>query len=181
MTSDATAGGERLGPEDAALLLERIDRSWAALDGAVRGLSEQQLSEPGADGWAITDHLVHIAAWERSALALVQRRPRHEALGVGEATYEAHDVDRVNDAIYRANRGRPLADVLRDLAETHAQMRAKLAELSPADLARPYDQYLPDQGGDQTGPRRPILDWIVGNTYEHFDEHRAWMAARRGG
>jgi uncharacterized protein (TIGR03083 family) len=181
VTNDAGSGEERLRPDDKALLLERIDRSWTALDEAVRSLSEQQLTAPGADGWAIKDHLVHVAAWERSALALLQRRPRYEGLGVDEATYESHDVDRVNDAIYRNNRERLLAEVLQDFRETHARTRAVIAGLSPEDLARPYAQYLPEPGGEDTGPQRPVLDWVVGNTYAHFDEHRDWIRARSGG
>lgn len=143
----------------------------------MRSLSEQQLITPGADGWTIKDHLVHLAAWERSALALLQRRPRHGGLGIDEATYAAHDVDRVNDAIFRANRDRPLADVLRDLQETHTQTRSLLERLSPEDLAQSYSQYLPEPG-DETAPQRPVRDWVVGNTYAHFDEHRDWITAQ---
>ncbi|HET8629033.1 MAG TPA: hypothetical protein VFL91_16545, partial [Thermomicrobiales bacterium] len=46
---------------------------------------------------------------------------------------------------------------------------------SDADLTRTYAQYLPDEPGEDTGT--PIAEYIAGDTYEHFDEHRGWIAA----
>ena len=47
-----------------------------------------------------------------------------------------------------------------------------LAPLSDEDLQRPYSDFDPaaTQGAD-----RPIIGWIVGDTYDHYDEHRGWI------
>lgn len=42
-----------------------------------------------------------------------------------------------------------------------------------ADLFRTYSYFQPDEPGEDSG--RPIIAWIIGNTYEHYDEHRAWI------
>jgi uncharacterized protein (TIGR03083 family) len=179
--TNSTDSDRPLQPQDKALLMERIDRAWAELNGAVRGLSEQELTRPGPDGWAMKDHLAHISAWERSALALLRGMPRHEALGVDEATYQSHDVERVNDAIEQRNRGRPLAEVLADFEQTHADVLTALERLTPDDLAKPYEQYLPSEAeAGSSGPQRPVLDWVVGNTYDHYAEHTGWIRAQFG-
>jgi hypothetical protein len=48
---------------------------------------------------------------------------------------------------------------------------AALSRLSDADLKKPYSHYQPSDP-DQ---KRPVLDWVGGNTYEHYAEHIAWI------
>ena len=51
----------------------------AAVVLAAEGLSEEQMTTiHDPQGWAAKDHLVHIAAWERSVAVFLQGRPRHE-------------------------------------------------------------------------------------------------------
>jgi uncharacterized protein (TIGR03083 family) len=170
MSQDDTA------PRDNAELLARIERSWAALMEAVGRLDDTQLSAPrDSAGWAIKDHLAHLAAWERSIVYLLQGKPRHEGLGIDEATYLAGDVERDNAAIHERTKDLPPAAVLENLRDVHRQMLDTLAELTDADLSKTYSQYLPDEPGEDKGA--PIAAYIAGDTYELFDEHRAWIAA----
>lgn len=166
-------------PRDKTELLARIDRSWAALMEAVGRLSDAQLAAPrDAAGWAIKDHLAHLAAWERSIVYLLRGQPRHEALGIDEATYRAGlagDVERDNAAIYERTKDLPPAAVLETLRDVHRQLLDALAGLTDADLGKTYSQYLPDEPGEDS--EAPIADYIAGDTYEHFDEHHAWIAA----
>jgi hypothetical protein len=53
-------------------------------------------------------------------------------------------------------------------------MLAALAGMSDAELFKPYASYTGETAGDD---RRPIIGWIVGNTYEHYAEHQAWIEA----
>ncbi|HEX5503920.1 MAG TPA: ClbS/DfsB family four-helix bundle protein [Thermomicrobiales bacterium] len=163
-------------PRDKAELLARIDRSWAALLETVGRLGDAQLAAPrDAAGWAIKDHLAHLAAWERSIVYLLRGQPRHEGLGIDEATYWAGDMERDNVAIHERTRDLPPAAVLESLRDVHRQMLDAIAGLTDADLSKTYAQYLPDEPGDDKGT--PIAEYIASDTYEHFDEHRGWIAA----
>ena len=49
-----------------------------------------------------------------------------------------------------------------------------LAPLSDADLQRPYAEY--GEGGGRSADR-PIIGWIIGDTYEHYEEHLGYLRA----
>ncbi len=155
-------------------LLRRIRDSRAALEQMVARLGEVQLTTPGLDGWSVKDHLAHVAAWEESLLALLEGRDRNAAIGIDPSSAESanHDVDALNAIIQRRSRERSLADVLATFRETHGRVLAMLAKLTDADLLRPYSHYQPN-----VEPRdpRPVIGWIDGNTWEHYDEHSTWI------
>src|SRR5438094_2236079 len=122
-------------PRDKAELLDRIGRSRASLEGTIDSLSEAQLAAPGpGGGWSAKDHLAHLAAWERKALAELEGRPPHEVFGVDGASYEASDVDRLNEMIYRRNKERPAGEVLADFRESHRRLLAALERAADAAL-----------------------------------------------
>lgn len=166
-------------PRDKAELLERIGWSRAALEGAIDRLSETQLTAPrDQQGWSVKDHLAHLAAWERSLAYLLRGRPRHEGLGVDEAAYLEDDEDGLNAVIHEHNQARPLPEVLVAFRQSHEQVLDALAGLTDADLLKTYSHYLPDEPGQDSG--EPILKRIVGNTEEHYAEHRRWIEALAG-
>jgi len=152
--------------------IERIDAAWQTLTDLVQGMDEATLSAPGPDGWAIRDHLVHVAAWEHSLLALVQGRDRPAAMGVSLET--AADTDQVNDAVFKAHRHESIEGVRRYSAESHASLIAALGELSDADLLLPYSFYQPSVPDEM----RPVAGWVAGNTYDHYAEHVEWIKER---
>jgi len=155
-----------------AELLERIDASYAALAKTLQRLSDDQLSRPAPSGWAIKDHLAHLAAWELGIAALLQHHPRYAAMQVEEAMEQDKSTDELNDLIYQQNAGLSPAEAREKFEAAHGQMLQVLESLSDDDLFRPYADYLPEGG---QGFRDPVLNWIVGNTYEHFDEHKAYI------
>jgi hypothetical protein len=135
------------------------------------GLSDDQMTAPGADGgWSVKDHLAHLAAWERGIVALLNRQPRWPAMGLDEETVNRLDEDGVNAALDQLNKGRALADVLADFEQAHRDMMAVLGRLSFDDLLKPYSEYAPGSDG-----RNPVLGSIIGNTSYHYDEHRPWI------
>ena len=68
-------------------VVARIDQAWSELERTVKTLSEQALiGIRDRAGWAVKDHLIHLAAWEQALLAGLDGRPRHEALGIDETT-----------------------------------------------------------------------------------------------
>jgi hypothetical protein len=162
-------------PQTKADLLARMAQGRAALEQALGQLSEAQLTATGPNGgWAIKDHLFHLAAWERGIAALLQRRPRWAAMGLDEAAISNYDEERVNALIYQKNEDRSLVEILADFHEAHRHMLAALDGLSDAELFKPYAYFTGEAAGSDT---RPIIGWIIGNTYEHYAEHQAWIEA----
>ncbi len=66
-------------------VIEPIEAGWQELTALVESLGPAGLTLSGADGWAVKDHLVHIAAWEHSLLALLDGGDRRSAMGVPAA------------------------------------------------------------------------------------------------
>lgn len=162
-------------PRDMASLLARIAAARAALEGVLDGLTEARLTAPGGPGgWSIKDHLAHLARWEYSLAALLTGQPRHAAMDVDEATYQA-GADAINAILSARDRARPLAAVRADFDAAHGQVLAALARLGDADLTRTYSSYQPDEPGEDSG--EPIVNWIAGNTYEHYGEHQQAIEA----
>ena len=154
-----------------AILLQRIEASWASLDELTAELSQHQLTTPGRDGWSTKDHLAHLAAWNLSLVALLEGRDRDAALGVWDVPSE--EVDVVNDLLHRRHLGLVPDEVEALQLGSRRLVREALARLSDEDLARPYNDFqadhpLPD--GDQ-----PVLGWINGNTNEHVEEHIGYI------
>jgi uncharacterized protein (TIGR03083 family) len=159
-------------------LLKRIDESRTRLERSFDGLSEADLKAAGADGWSVKDHLAHVAAWEESLLALLEGRDRYAAIGLDPATREAatNDVDAINEVIHRRSQDRSPSDVIAAFQETHARLRVALTKLTDADVLRPYSHYQPHVS---PADPRPVAGWIDGDTWEHYDEHSAWIGNLR--
>src|SRR3989337_2749747 len=119
-------------------LFAEIDRDWRALHAHLARLTEQQLtSVHDQEGWAVKDHLAHLAAWEDSILVLFQDKPRHKGLGVAEELYASGSFDAVNAAIYEQRKDLPLGQVLSQLQGIHDQLMALVQPLSAALLNAP--------------------------------------------
>ena len=171
--TDSSAGSGVAEPRHSkAELLARINDSRAALELLVNRLDEDRAVAPGADGWSVKDHLAHVAVWERSLLALLEGRPRHEGMGLDRATYEDGDSDAINAALYARHHDRPLSEVLADFRATHERLLSVLSGMSDEDLYRPYSHYQP---GESPQNDDPVIGWIAGNTFGHYDEHAGWI------
>jgi hypothetical protein len=157
-----------------AELLAEIERTWMPLTTAIDRLTEAQLTIPqDAQGWTAKDHLIHLAAWERSITSFLKGQPRHEGLGVAEAVYLNGTFEDINEVIQQQHKHLSLADAITQLRSTHQQLLALLQPLTDDDLNQPYGHYLPDEPGRGDGP--PAIDLIYGNTADHFAEHLSWI------
>ncbi len=153
-------------------LLSRIEASWKQLQDYLVSVSAERLTGPkDAAGWSAADHLYHIAAWSDSVLALLNGQSRAAAVGLDEETW-GQGFDVINAALQVRSREMPLDAVLAALDESHERIVAKLKTLTDADLQRPYRYFLPDSDREQ-----PVIDWIVGDTFSHYDEHLPWIRA----
>jgi hypothetical protein len=161
---------------DKSNLLAAIDRSWIALNAALKRLTESQLTTiRDVQGWTVKDHIVHMTRWERSVVFFLQHLPRHDGLGVEETLYLQGSEDAINATIYRQASDLVLGDALLQFRENHRRLLELLAPLTDADLQKRYRDFLPDEPGDGDGP--PAIDVIHGNTAHHFAEHLGWIEA----
>jgi len=157
-----------------AELLDDIKGSWAELNGALDRLTEDQKTTiRDAQGWAVKDHLIHMAAWERSMVFFLKGKPRHEGLGVDEQVYLRHDDDEINAAVYEGSKDLTLDEAVAQFRDVHEQLMRLVEPLTDADLQKPYSHYLPDE--PREGDEPTALDMICGNTADHFREHLGWI------
>ena len=152
-------------PTNTNELLTRIETEWDQLLAVVDQLSPETLTVPAEDGWSPKDQLAHLAHWEQWLLRHhMAGEPVQDVMQVDAQLLEEFDVDRVNDIILARSQERSLAAVLEELHRGHAQVVNTLTALPFADLLRPH--YADDPAN------RPLLGWVAGDTYEHYQEHR---------
>lgn len=166
---DAIVRGWRMPPE---LLVAEMRRVWTTLDGFLNDLTPEQMTVPtDAGGWTIKDHIIHLAVWADGIDALLDKRSRHEAMGLDAETWEAHEVDTINAVIQRAHKYVSLEEACAELKAVHDRLTAKFERMTTDDLYRPYSAFAPQEGEK----RLPVVNWIPGNTYAHYAEHLPWM------
>jgi hypothetical protein len=152
-------------PKDKAELLARIDQEWTALRELIDSLTPKQMTEAVPGSWSVKDHLVHLTTWEQFLLRYhLGQEPPHIVLGVEAEKFEGLDEDGMNALIYERSQNRPLEDVLESLGQSHIQVLDALGPMTFADLMQP--RYADDPEA------RPLINWVIGNTYDHYREHR---------
>ena len=159
-------------PRTTADILSLVDEAWQSLESAVARLKPAQLTDVrDPAGWAVKDHLMHIAAWEDYLLARLTGRSTHEALGLDEAVL-AQDEDTQNAAIFARHQHRPLAEVLDAVRASHRAIRTRLAALGDRAVTGSVADLLPPSAERD---ERPAAAWIAGNTWEHYAAHLGWI------
>jgi hypothetical protein len=148
--------------------LERADAAWHSLLAFVDGLNRKQREEiRNADGWSVKDHIAHIGAWKRSFVLWVDGISGHEALGIDEDLFRRDDLDRINVAILEINRDRPWRDVRAEAIAAHEAWQSKLAAQPESRLAARLGTH-------------SLIDSIADLTWEHDEQHQAWIREMLG-
>ncbi len=153
-------------------LMDRIAASYEAVEHVVAGLDGLLLSRPGPEGWAVKDHLLHLASGERGIAWLLSQRSRYEGMGVTAEEWQTHTMDEINHLIYQRTRNRDAAQALAALRAAHQELLDALAPLDDEELQRPYSDFEPGATRDAA---RPISGVIIGDTYRHFDDHLGYI------
>lgn len=152
-------------PKDQADLLNRIQDEWSRLMKAVEHITPEQMSQPGEGDWSIKDNLAHLSAWEGFMLrAYLQGQPSAEVMQVDEATFKNLDENGINDILFHRNQDRSAAEVMSGLKQSHEQVVAELKRIPFSSLMSPLSEDDPQ--------KRPLILWVIGNTYDHYQEHR---------
>lgn len=130
--------------------LERLQRAWQNLLESDNGIPEERMLEPGVIGeWSVKDVLTHVAYWDDDLLAAIER------FMSGTPEPEERDWQAENDRVYAERRDWPLADVRRDLLDTHDRVLTALRNAPGFDTAS------------------------LRESWEHYDEHAAEIRAWR--
>lgn len=157
-------------------LLAKMRQGYDDFTAYLRSLDPTQLTVlTDAEGWTVKDHVMHAVMWEESVWALLNRESRAERMGVDEALVAAWDVEGMNSAMQRRAQYLPFAAVMRRYADAHQRVVAAVEALTQAELEQPMVNLLPD--ADEWYRNDPVYLYIVGNTYEHYEEHRPWIEA----
>ena len=154
-------------PGSKSELMTAIKHEWSLLMEVVAKLEKAgKMSTPDEGGWSPKDNLAHLAEWMNVMMGYhIERRPSHEVLGVSEDVVEGWDMEVINPVLFERNRDRSTDDVLSGLKKVYAELIKKLEALSFDDLLKPRHAEDPE--------KRPVLLWVLGDTTEHFEEHRA--------
>jgi len=145
-------------PEDRDELLQHYRASREKLLAAIDGLSADQMSETTIDGWAVKDHLAHLALWDDMRAAEVERiSAGHES--VWKMTDEQDDA--LNATGYEVRRGMSAAQARWELENSRRKLLDAIAAAPPEAL----DASRYGDAGLRSG---------------HEDDHAGWIQRWRG-
>ena len=143
-----------------------IGHEWGLLMDVVARLDAKQMTTPDAGGWSPKDNLAHLSEWMNSLMGYhMDKRPPHEVMRIPEEATKGWDMEIINPILFERNKDRTPEDVLRELRQTYDTLIAKLAAVSFEELMAPRRADDPE--------KRPLLLWVIGDTSDHFAEHRA--------
>ena len=146
-------------------LMSAIRREWKSLMDVVDKLDEQKMTVPDEGGWSPKDNLAHLSEWMNSLMGYhMDKRPAHEVMRMTEEQTRDWDMEVINPVLFERNKDRPIKEILDELKQTYETLLAKLESMSFEDLLKPRHANDPE--------KRPLLLWVLGDTSEHFAEHR---------
>lgn len=152
-------------PGSKAELMSAIRREWKLLMDVVERLDEQKMTASDEGGWSPKDNLAHISEWMNSLMGYhMDRHPAHEVMRIPEEAAEGWDMEVINPILFERNRERPAGEVLDELKRAYEALIERLDAMSFDDLMKPRHPDDPE--------KRPLLLWVIGDSSEHFAEHR---------
>ncbi len=114
-------------------LLNQLDAAWMEFQESYAGLTDEQILVPGVTGaWSVRDLIAHVTWWEEEAIAHLPlildggRAPRYSVKYGG--------IDAFNALMTERTRGRSLAEVRREFAETHRRLVSYILSVPPEHL-----------------------------------------------
>lgn len=146
-----------------AEFLERMRTTRVALDEAVSGLTEDQITYDIVAGeWTVKDVLAHLGAWENEAALMIERA----ANGEDDGPAIAESVDEWNARRVSERRRLPLVDVMQEFNEARDRLLRAL-EAWPEETA-------PLGPGEWDESAR--LWWLMEHDQEHLDAIQIYRA-----
>ena len=153
-------------PGNKSELMSVIQREWNLLMDVVDKIEQAgHMTTTDAGGWSPKDNLAHLAEWMNSLMGYhMDRRPSEEVMGLTSEQTKDWDMEVINPVLFERNKDRSTEDVLTWLRSVYADLMAKLDAMSFEELLVPRHADDPE--------KRPLLLWVIGDTSDHFAEHR---------
>jgi hypothetical protein len=152
-------------PENKNELMSAIEREWQMLMDVISKLNEKQLNTLDEGGWLPKDNLAHLGEWMNVLIGYhMDNRPPHEVLGVPQEVTKEWDMNVINPVLFERNRNRSATDVLDGVKHIYITLIEKLKSTPFEELMKPRHADDPE--------KIPLLNWVIGDTTEHFAEHR---------
>ncbi|MCC6261722.1 MAG: ClbS/DfsB family four-helix bundle protein [Anaerolineales bacterium] len=156
---------ERWMPSNKTELIAAIKKEWDLLIELAESLSDEQMTQPDAGGWSPKDNLAHLAEWLNILLGYhMDKKPAHEVIGISKEQLPEWDFEKINPLLFDKNKNLSREEMWTKLNQAYGQVAARLESISYEDLLQPRHADDPE--------KRPILLWVLGDTSEHFLEHR---------
>jgi hypothetical protein len=158
---------------DKTSILKDMSTSYAALEETLAALDKTQYFAEGViPGWSIKDVLAHITSWQHRLLRWLGAALRNEEPALSGPD-SVEEMDALNAQFYQQNKARALDEVMADFRTSYQHIMDIVRAMPEEDLISPH-KFAWSQG-------RPLWHLIAGDTYEHYQEHRAqiqeWMAS----
>ncbi len=155
-------------PKNMPELLSMIDAEWSALMDVIAKLSPKQMVTSDAGGWSPKDNLAHLMEWMKILIYNnLGAQPAHEVMGVAPEITKEWNFDVMNKVLFERHQHRSVEDVLAGLKRVYGDLLAKLDSMTFDDLMKPRFPDDPEKG--------PFMNWVRGNSFEHFAEHREYI------
>jgi hypothetical protein len=155
-TRAAEQAPARVAPSRQSLreLLARVDNGWIGFRAAAGAIPSERMDERlGEGGWTRKQMLAHVAAWHDLTHDRLTK-----LINTGQTTELTDSSDAINARVARQAVGRTAGEVLKEMEMTFNRLRRQLVRLTDEQL-------------DADDAWAAYV--IAGNTYEHYDEHRA--------
>lgn len=133
-------------------LVFRVDEAWRPFAADMARLSHEAYEQTTDAGWTVGGMLAHIAAWHE---ATAYRLHRFGATGRPQPKV-VEDDDAFNARVIDETAGRHAELIRADVHSSFERLRVAVLALDP-----------------ELDPRGWVEAVVAGNTYEHYEEHRA--------
>jgi hypothetical protein len=144
-------------------LIDRIYKGRMQFEAILRKFDDRQMVEPKLLGeWSIKDMLAHLEFWDRWAVSLFNTLEKGEEV---KDLLQGSSIDDFNRQLFMRNHQRDLDDVKKGEMEAFNELVHRVETASPEDLFN-GNRFAWTDG-------RPIANWFIWNSYEHWEEHMA--------
>ena len=160
-------------PKNKSELMSAIEHEWTLLVNLANSLTDEQMTTPDSGGWSPKDNLAHLTEWMNILMGYhMDRRPAYEVIGVGEDMENVGKdmvsmgagLEVINPVLFKRNKDLSRGEVMNQLKSAYNRLIIRLEATSFEDLLKPRHADDPN--------KRPLLLWVLGDTSEHFQEHR---------
>lgn len=158
-------------PFSKAALLGDVAAGWERFQAYLATLTAEQMSVPAdAAGWTAKDHVMHLAVWEDGVQAAMTHESRSGRMGISDELLASRDFEAINAVIQQAHQHLSADEVMEHFKTVHGRMVSTIESMSEADLLKPFRTFQPNSTSET-----PIVEYVIGDTYSHYDEHQKWI------